>query len=192
MNQIIPFNFENRAVRAVMIDGVEWWVGKDVCVSLGYTNPNKAMGDHCKGVTKRYPLETPGGIQELRIINEPDVFRLIANSRLPQAQRFEKWLFEVVLPQIRKSGSFSPTGSDQTDTTRLRTENRDLREIIRLYREKDLLYKELAHKGSRINETEIRQITVLSKEWTVKKIAEYINRDESTVRRVLAKRGGAV
>jgi prophage antirepressor-like protein len=58
MNSLIPFKFENRDVRVVVIDGAEWWVGRDVCEALGYTNPNKAMGDHCKGVTKRYPLET--------------------------------------------------------------------------------------------------------------------------------------
>jgi prophage antirepressor-like protein len=47
-----------------------------------------------------------GGRQEVRIINEGDVFRLIVNSRLPQAQRFEKWLFEEVIPQIRKTGGY--------------------------------------------------------------------------------------
>ena len=106
MNQIIPFIFDEKPVRTVMVNEFPWWVGKDVCGVLGYTNTNKAINDHCKGVTKRYPLETMGGRQEVRIINEGDVFRLIVNSRLPQAQRFEMWLFEEVLPQVRKTGGY--------------------------------------------------------------------------------------
>jgi prophage antirepressor-like protein len=113
MNQVIPFNFENHAVRTVVLDETPWWVGKDVCLVLAYTNPNKAIGDHCKGVTKRYPLETEGGIQKVRIISEGDVFRLIVNSHLPQARRFEKWLFEEALPQIRKTGAYVPEDVQQ-------------------------------------------------------------------------------
>lgn len=104
---IVPFYFESHEVRAVLLDGEPWWVGKDVCEALGYTNPSKAMGDHCKGVTKRYPLQTAGGMQELRILSEPDVLRLIVSSTLPEAQRFERWVFEEALPSIRKTGSYS-------------------------------------------------------------------------------------
>ncbi|MDR0722758.1 MAG: Bro-N domain-containing protein, partial [Treponema sp.] len=113
MNQVIPFNFENHDVRVVMIDGQEWWVGKDVVESLGFKDTVNAIKQHCKGVVKHHPLQTGGGKQEVRIISEGDVFRLIVNSRLPQAQRFEKWLFEEVLPQIRKTGSYIPEDAKQ-------------------------------------------------------------------------------
>lgn len=65
------------------------------------------MNDHCKGVTKRYPLQTAGGMQDVRVLTEPDVYRLIVKSELPEAQKFEAWFFEEVLPTIRKTGSYS-------------------------------------------------------------------------------------
>ncbi|ALQ97622.2 hypothetical protein XFC3_09865 [Xylella fastidiosa] len=106
MNVITPFQFESHAVRTVVDDhGEVWFVGKDVADVLGYTNHNKALGDHCRGVPKRYPLQTPGGIQEIRIISEPDMLRLIVSSKLPAAERFERWVFEEVLPTLRKTGN---------------------------------------------------------------------------------------
>lgn len=82
-------------------------MGKDVCDVLGYKNATDAMNQHCKGVAKRYPLQTNGGMQETRIINEPDMLRLIVGSQLPAAARFEAWVFEDVLPTIRKTGSYT-------------------------------------------------------------------------------------
>ncbi len=110
---VIPFAFEGAAVRAVLIDDEPHLVGNDVAERLGYTNPSKAMGDHCKGVTKRYPLQTPGGMQQMRVLAEPDVLRLIIRSKLPAAERFERWVFEEVLPSIRKTGRYgSPDLND--------------------------------------------------------------------------------
>lgn len=102
------FKFEEATtIRTVTIDNVTWFVGKDVTQVLGYTNPSKAMHDHCKGVTKCYPLQTTGGKQEIRIISEADVMRLICSSKLPAAQKFEQWVFEEVLPSIRKTGKYA-------------------------------------------------------------------------------------
>lgn len=78
---------------------------KDVAEALGYSNPRKAVGDHCKGVTKRDTL-TEGGVQSLSYIPEGDVYRLIVGSKLPSAQRFETWLFNTVVPSIRKHGAY--------------------------------------------------------------------------------------
>ena len=103
------FSFESREVRTVTSDAGEvLFVGKDVCDALGYTNASKAIGDHCKGVTIRYPLQTAGGVQEARVLTEADVLRLIVNSKLPAAEAFERWVFEEVLPSIRKTGSYTP------------------------------------------------------------------------------------
>lgn len=107
MSKIVPYNFEGANIRALEIDGEPYFVGKDVAEALGYTNPSKAIGDHCKGVAKRYPLQTGGGTQEVRVLSEPDMLRLIVNSTLPAAERFERWVFEDVLPSIRKTGSYS-------------------------------------------------------------------------------------
>ena len=108
MNDILIFTYENTNVRTITTeDGTPLFCGKDVATTLGYTNPNKAMKDHCKGVTIRYPLETPGGIQQVRFITEPDLYRLIAHSKLPTAEKFEAWVFEEVLPSIRKHGMYA-------------------------------------------------------------------------------------
>jgi prophage antirepressor-like protein len=110
-NQIIPFKFENHDVRVIIIDGTEWWVGKDVAESLKYKDTVNAIKLHCDGVVKYHPIvDSLERTQEVRIINEGDVFRLITRSNLPEARRFEKWLFEEVLPQIRKTGAYIPEG----------------------------------------------------------------------------------
>ena len=140
MNEIVKV-FEDRPVRIVEENGEPLFVGRDVCTLLGYKNPNKAMNDHCKGITKRYPLATDGGVQELRVISEPDVMRLICGSKLPAAVRFEKWVFEEVLPSIRKTGAYvAPNiGLEQLAAVakkigemakRLIVENAELREKI--------------------------------------------------------------
>lgn len=106
--ELSVFNFEESTpIRVITIDGEQWFVGRDVCQVLGYTNPAKAMSDHCKGITKRYPLATAGGKQEVRILSEADVMRLICGSKLPAAQKFERWVFEEVLPAIRRTGSYA-------------------------------------------------------------------------------------
>ena len=51
--------------------------------------------------------DTLGRQQEVRIISEPDLFRLVVNSKLPTAERFERWVFEEVLPAIRKTGAYT-------------------------------------------------------------------------------------
>ena len=113
------FAFDSHAVRTVTDDatGEPLFVGKDVCAVLGYNNHNKAMQDHCKGVTVRYPLQTAGGVQELRVLTEPDVLRLIVSSTLPEAERFEKWVFEEVLPSIRKTGGYTQPQQPITEAT---------------------------------------------------------------------------
>ncbi|TGY50842.1 hypothetical protein E5343_00385 [Rodentibacter caecimuris] len=106
--QFQSFNFNSNAVRVITDPNQEhWFCGADVCDILGYTNSRKALQDHCKakGVTKRYTL-TEKGNQELVYINEPNLYRLIIKSRKPEAEPFEAWVFEEVLPQIRKTGKY--------------------------------------------------------------------------------------
>nr|WP_315413921.1 Bro-N domain-containing protein [uncultured Pseudomonas sp.] len=117
------FNFRASQVRVITEDnGTPWFVGRDVCDLLGYTNASKAMGDHCRGVTKRYPiLDSLGRTQEARVLSEGDTLRLIVNSTMPAAQEFEAWVFEDVLPTIRRTGSYTmgqvsqqPSANDAT------------------------------------------------------------------------------
>lgn len=107
MSALEVFDFEGVEVRTVVIDGEPWFVGNDVARVLSYVNPAAAIAAHAKGVAKRYPLQTAGGVQEVRVLSEPDMLRLIVASRLPQSERFERWVFEEVLPSIRRTGAYA-------------------------------------------------------------------------------------
>lgn len=106
MNELQIFNSEEFGdIRTVEIDGKPYFVGTDVAKALGYSNPRKAIIDHCKGVTKR-DTPTSSGIQSMSYINEGDLYRLIMKSKLPSAEKFEAWVMDEVLPTIRKTGSY--------------------------------------------------------------------------------------
>lgn len=197
MNEIINLHFEDAPCRTVVIDGARWWVGKDVCAILGYTNPNKAMQDHCKGVTNRYPLPTAGGMQEIRIISLPDVYRLISGSKLPAAVRFEAWIYEDVLPSIHKSGGYSVTGAQGIEELHdllkrserslkfLTTERAYLSRENRLLRENIKLRDKLAKKNTPLTADEKEQIRTLADRMSASAIGSVLGRSESAVRRVL-------
>lgn len=86
-------------------------MAKDVAEVLGYSNPQKAVRDHCKGAEMfkengSFTLtKSPYGVS---IIPERDLYRLIMRSKLPSAERFEEWVVAEVLPQIRKTGGYIP------------------------------------------------------------------------------------
>ena len=106
MNEVQIFeNEEFGRVRTVEIDGRPYFAATDIATALGYTNPNKAVNDHCRAITKR---STPisGKIQSINFIPEGDIYRLVVRSKLPSAERFESWVFDEVLPSIRKNGGY--------------------------------------------------------------------------------------
>ena len=106
MNQMEIFkNPEFGSVRVIEENGKYLFCGTDVARALGYAIPTKAVNTHCKGVSK---IEAPtnGGIQKLLFIPEGDVYRLIVHSKLPSAERFERWVFDEALPTIRKHGAY--------------------------------------------------------------------------------------
>lgn len=85
-----------------------FFVASDVANMLGYKNPRKAVSDHCRCVTKRYVPHPQGkGTLEVNAIPEGDVYRLIVSSKLPAAEKFERWVFDEVLPDIRKYGMYA-------------------------------------------------------------------------------------
>lgn len=106
MNSLQIFNSEEFGeIRTIEIDGKPYFVETDVAKALGYSNPRKAILDHCKGVTKR-GTPTSSGVQSMSYINEGDLYRLIMKSKLPSAEKFESWVMDEVLPAIRKTGSY--------------------------------------------------------------------------------------
>lgn len=105
------------SIRTVENDGKILFCGSDVAKALGYARPNEAVAKHCKGTLKRSTL-TAGGAQEMLFIPEGDVYRLIVRSKLPSAERFEKWVFDEVLPSIRKTGAYN-VGQELTDEEKM-------------------------------------------------------------------------
>ncbi len=97
-------------VRTALDDeGTILFCATDVAKALGYTNPTKAIRDHCTkdGGTIRSVIDNLGRNQDTKFIYEPNVYRLIAKSKLPIALAFEKWIFETVLPSLRKDGFYA-------------------------------------------------------------------------------------
>lgn len=108
MSNITNFNFNGADVRTiVLLNGEPGFVGKDVAERLGYSNTSEALQRHCRGVAFHYPIpDALGRLQSTRILTEPDVLRLIVSSSLPEAEAFERWVFEDVLPSIRRTGQY--------------------------------------------------------------------------------------
>ena len=94
-------------IRSVVRAGKPWFVGRDVALALGYSNPRKALADHVdaedKGVTK---CDTLGGAQDFTIINESGLYALILSSKLPTAKQFRRWVTHDVIPAIRQHGAY--------------------------------------------------------------------------------------
>lgn len=114
MNAIQNFAFEEHLVRVVERDGAPWFIGKDVCGALGVNKHRDALStldpdERASSTTDPLGL---GGPQEMTIVSEAGVYRLVFRSRKPEAERFKRWLAHEVLPQIRKTGRYVPGGSE--------------------------------------------------------------------------------
>ena len=106
MNELQIFRNEKFGeVRTIEEQGKILFCGSDVATALGYSNPRDALRRHCKGVVKHDTL-TRGGSQQISFIPEGDIYRLAAKSELPGAEEFESWIFDEVLPSIRKHGAY--------------------------------------------------------------------------------------
>ncbi|MGX5627304.1 phage antirepressor KilAC domain-containing protein [Bacillus cereus] len=108
MNQLQ--NFSHNAfgkLEILMKDGKEYFPATYVANLLGYANATEAIKRHCKNEGVAFhEVPTTSGVQNKKFINEPNLYRLIVKSKLPQAEQFEKWVFEEVLPSIRKHGAY--------------------------------------------------------------------------------------
>lgn len=109
MNELQIFNSEEFGdIRTVNVDGKPYFFATDIAKALGYVNPHDAIAKHCRWVAKREVPHPQSKIKmiEVNVIPEGDLYRLIANSELPNAQKFETWAFDEVLPSIRKNGGY--------------------------------------------------------------------------------------
>lgn len=140
MNELQIFKSpEFGEIRTLTRDGQPWFVGKDIAVTLGYSNPRDAMAKHVddedKGVAK---CDTLGGTQELTVINESGLYSLILSSKLPAAKKFKRWVTSEVLPSIRKTGGYGKGMTEyQTMIANTRSENAKIRKAQILTRMAD-------------------------------------------------------
>lgn len=106
MNELQVFNSKEFGdIRTTEIDGKPYFVANDVARALGYKRPADAVTAHCKGSVKHRYL-TDRGEQELKVIPEGDIYRLTVRSKLPSAEKFEKWVFDEVIPSIHQYGAY--------------------------------------------------------------------------------------
>ena len=111
-----PQTFSNEKfgrVRIVMVDNKPMFLANDVAKALGYINTRDAISKHCKGVAKR-DTPTKSGNQQVSYIPESDVYRLVMRSKLPQAEQFQDWVCDEVLPTIRKTGGYVAAHDNDT------------------------------------------------------------------------------
>ena len=98
-------NEEFGEVRTIMLDDKPYFMASDIAKALGYARPNDAVSRHCRATVK-HSTPISGKIQKVNFIPEGDMYRLIAHSKLPSAERFESWIFDEVLPTIRRTGGY--------------------------------------------------------------------------------------
>ena len=125
MTGITCYNFNGADVRTIVLpNGEPGFVGKDVAERLGYADTSDAIKRHCRGSVIRLPIpDALGRLQSTRILTEPDVLRLIVSSTLPEAEAFERWVFEEVLPSIRRTGQYvAPKPATEDRPTSLEAE----------------------------------------------------------------------
>ncbi len=151
MTDLITKQFDSKDVRIVLKDGEPWWVAKDVCDVLEHSNSRMALSnldEDEKGVSNVYTL---GGEQEMCVISESGLYRLIMLSRKKEAKPFQRWVTHEVLPEIRRTGGYClpktlPEAlralADQTEAVqrieaerkRLELENEKLNPLAQLYK----------------------------------------------------------
>jgi anti-repressor protein len=104
---LTPFDFRGTRVRVVSIDGEPWFVAADVCFVLGYSNSRDAVSKHVRdtqrGVSR---IATPSGDQDMTVVNEGGLYRLLMRARTVLADDFQDWVTDDVLPTIRKTGGY--------------------------------------------------------------------------------------
>lgn len=117
MTQELTKAFDGYEVRFIVGEsGGIRFVAKELAAILKHSNTSAMVSSYCRDLTERYTLSTLGGPQEVLTVSEADAYRIVCGSRLPAARRFERWVFEEVLPSIRKTGRYDAPQSFEAMT----------------------------------------------------------------------------
>lgn len=143
MNDLTVFtNQEFGEVRTIIIDDVVYFVGKDVADILGYSRPDHAINNHVDNEDKlMYQIDTLGQKRQMFIINESGLYSLILSSQLPNAKKFKRWVTSEVLPQIRKTGTYTNIPKSYAEALRMYANEVEQRELIEKQRDEAIRTK---------------------------------------------------
>ena len=101
------YTFRGTQVRTIVLNGVPYFVAKDVCSALDISNHKDAVSRLDEDERRGSALPTPSGTQRMAIVNESGLYHLIFQSRKPEAKAFRKWVTSEVLPELRRTGSYA-------------------------------------------------------------------------------------
>ena len=170
MSDLQIFNNEQFGqIRTLNINGKIHFVAVDIAKALGYKNIQDAIKRHCRWVVKHevpHP-QSPNKTMEVNVIPEGDIYRLVANSELPGAEKFESWIFDEVVPQIFRTGGYIPKSEEDSEQEIL------AKAFIIAQNTIAAKNKELEEKNRFINQIAISKNTLLVRE--VAKIASKAN-----------------
>lgn len=143
---LVPFNYGDGQVRVVTVDGEPWFVLADLCRVLGIRNARDVaarLADDMKGVDQ---IDTPGGRQSVTIVSEAGMYEVVIRSDKPEAAAFRRWITGTVLPEIRRTGSYSPAPALPVNRTELLA--RAVLEATAALEEKEQHIRELAPRAA--------------------------------------------
>ncbi len=142
MNELTIFKNEDFGeVRTILINDEPYFVGKDVALILGYTNPQKALRDHVDEEDRTVNESFTVNGTAATLINESGLYSLILSSKLPSAKKFKRWVTSEVLPEIRKTGAYSRIPKSYPEALRLYADEVEQKELMQKQRDEAIRTK---------------------------------------------------
>ncbi len=142
MNELTIFkNQDFGEIRTILINDEPYFVGKDVALILGYTNPQKALRDHVDEEDRTVNESFTVNGTAATLINESGLYSLILSSKLPSAKKFKRWVTSEVLPEIRKTGAYSRIPKSYPEALRLYADEVEQKELMQKQRDEAIRTK---------------------------------------------------
>jgi prophage antirepressor-like protein len=207
MNLIDKHFSPNEKIRIFILKGQEWFVANDIASLLKYKRERDAITQHCKNAVSFDSLINSGDIPlfglhpKTKLILEPDVWRLIIKSEMPEAEKIEKWIMEEVLPSIRKTGSYSisqqtpekPHQNDGFDIKLYTQQSREIFELVQLINSqnsKTLYFADNLYKNLNIQSPlELLKINLESYYFIPTELGKFINASPVEMNKILEFKG---